>query len=29
VVPWVVRVDHLGEARAIAPATADYTPSDQ
>jgi type IV secretion system protein VirB5 len=28
VVPWVVQVDQLGEARAIAPATADYTPSD-
>ncbi|HEY8065815.1 MAG TPA: conjugal transfer protein TrbF [Methylosinus sp.] len=28
VVPWVVQIDHLGEARAIAPATADYTPSD-
>lgn len=28
VVPWVVEVDKLGEARAIAPATADYTPSD-
>ncbi|MBY6243778.1 conjugal transfer protein TrbF [Methylosinus sp. Sm6] len=28
VVPWVVEIDQLGEARAIAPATADYTPSD-
>jgi type IV secretory pathway TrbF-like protein len=28
VVPWVVEIDRLGEARAIAPATADYTPSD-
>jgi type IV secretion system protein TrbF len=28
VVPWVVQIDQLGEARAIAPATADYTPSD-
>jgi type IV secretory pathway TrbF-like protein len=28
VVPWVVQIDKLGEARAVAPATADYTPSD-
>jgi type IV secretion system protein VirB5 len=28
VVPWVVEIDKLGEARTIAPATADYTPSD-
>jgi type IV secretion system protein VirB5 len=28
VVPWVVQIDQLGEARAITPATADYTPSD-
>ncbi|MBY6243684.1 conjugal transfer protein TrbF [Methylosinus sp. Sm6] len=28
VVPWVVQVDQLGEARAVAPAIADYTPSD-
>jgi type IV secretion system protein TrbF len=28
VVPWVVQVDKLGEAQAIAPAVADYTPSD-
>jgi type IV secretory pathway TrbF-like protein len=28
VVPWVVEIDRLGDARAIAPATADYTPSD-
>jgi len=28
VVPWVVEIDRIGEARAIAPATADYTPSD-
>jgi type IV secretory pathway TrbF-like protein len=28
IVPWVVQIDQLGEARAIAPATADYTPSD-
>jgi len=28
VVPWVVEIDQLGEARAVAPATADYTPSD-
>ena len=28
VVPWVVQVDKLGQARAVAPATADYTPAD-
>ena len=28
VVPWVVQVDKLGAAQAVAPATADYTPSD-
>lgn len=28
VVPWVVQVDKLGEAQAVAPASADYTPSD-
>jgi type IV secretory pathway TrbF-like protein len=28
VVPWVVEIDQLGEAHAVAPATADYTPSD-
>lgn len=28
VVPWVVQVDRLGQAQAIAPATADYHPSD-
>ncbi|ATQ68895.1 MULTISPECIES: conjugal transfer protein TrbF [Methylosinus] len=28
VVPWVVEIDQLGEARAVASATADYTPSD-
>jgi type IV secretory pathway TrbF-like protein len=28
VVPWVVQVDRLGQAQAIAPAVADYTPSD-
>ncbi|MBB4383543.1 conjugal transfer protein TrbF [Bradyrhizobium sp. SBR1B] len=28
VVPWVVQVDKLGEAQAIAPAVADYRPSD-
>jgi type IV secretory pathway TrbF-like protein len=28
VVPWVVQVDKLGQAQAVAPATADYTPSD-
>ncbi|KAJ8138613.1 hypothetical protein OY671_008174, partial [Metschnikowia pulcherrima] len=27
-VPWVVQVDRLGQAQAIAPAVADYTPSD-
>jgi type IV secretion system protein TrbF len=28
VVPWVVQIDKLGQAQAIAPATADYQPSD-
>lgn len=28
VVPWVVQVDNLGQAQAVAPATADYQPSD-
>lgn len=28
IVPWVVQVDKLGQAQAIAPATADYRPSD-
>ena len=28
VVPWVVQVDKLGQAQAVAPATVDYTPSD-
>ncbi|MGQ3180214.1 MAG: conjugal transfer protein TrbF [Blastomonas fulva] len=28
VVPWVVQVDKLGEAQAIAPAVADYRPTD-
>jgi len=28
IVPWVVQVDHLGQAQAVAPATADYRPSD-
>lgn len=28
VVPWVVQVDKLGQAQAVAPATADYTPND-
>lgn len=28
VVPWVVQVDDLGQAQAVAPATADYRPSD-
>ncbi|MGL5008298.1 MAG: conjugal transfer protein TrbF [Paracoccaceae bacterium] len=28
VVPWVVEVDSLGEARTIAPATAEYQPTD-
>jgi type IV secretion system protein VirB5 len=28
VVPWVVQIDKLGEAQAVAPATADYQPSD-
>ena len=28
VVPWVVQVDKLGQAQAVAPATVDYTPND-
>lgn len=28
VVPWVVQVDNLGEAQAVAPAAADYRPTD-
>ena len=28
IVPWVVQVDKLGEAQAVAPASADYRPSD-
>jgi type IV secretion system protein VirB5 len=28
VVPWVVQVDKIGEAQAVAPAIPDYTPSD-
>ena len=28
VVPWVVQVDDLGQAQAVAPATADYRPTD-
>ncbi len=28
IVPWVVEVDHLGQTQAVAPATADYRPSD-
>ena len=28
IVPWVVQVDRLGTAQAIAPATADYQPND-
>lgn len=28
IVPWVVEVDKLGEARAVAPAERDYTPAD-
>jgi len=28
IVPWVVEVDKLGEAQAVAPAIADYKPSD-
>lgn len=28
IVPWVVEVDRLGEARTVAPATPDYQPSD-
>lgn len=28
IVPWVVEVDRLGDARSVAPATPDYQPSD-
>ena len=28
ITPWVVEVDKLGEARAVAPADADYAPTD-
>ncbi|MFB9951650.1 conjugal transfer protein TrbF [Rhizobium puerariae] len=28
IVPWVVQVDRLGQAQAVAPATADYRPTD-
>ena len=28
IVPWVVQVDKFGEAQAVAPATADYIPTD-
>ncbi|NHN89445.1 conjugal transfer protein TrbF [Acetobacter conturbans] len=28
IVPWVVQVDHLGEAQVVAPATAGYRPAD-
>jgi len=28
VVPWVVQIDKLGQAQAVAPATADYRPTD-
>lgn len=28
VVPWVVQVDNLGQAQSVAPATADYRPTD-
>lgn len=28
VVPWIVEVDRFGEARAVAPATADFKPTD-
>ena len=28
IVPWVVQVDHLGEAQVVAPADADYRPTD-
>ncbi|NKB79497.1 conjugal transfer protein TrbF [Ochrobactrum daejeonense] len=28
VVPWVVQVDNLGQAQTVAPATADYRPTD-
>src|SRR3974390_3363634 len=28
IVPWIVQVDKLGEAQVVAPAAADYQPSD-
>jgi type IV secretion system protein VirB5 len=28
IVPWVVQIDKLGEAQAVAPAIADYQPTD-
>ena len=28
ITPWVVQVDKLGQAQAVAPATADYRPTD-
>ncbi|MGY6770924.1 conjugal transfer protein TrbF [Komagataeibacter sp. NFXK3] len=28
ITPWVVQVDHLGQAQVVAPATAGYTPAD-
>ncbi|MFP5455438.1 MAG: conjugal transfer protein TrbF, partial [Alphaproteobacteria bacterium] len=28
IVPWVVQVDNLGQAQAVAPAQADYRPTD-
>jgi type IV secretion system protein TrbF len=28
ITPWVVQVDHLGQAQAVAPAVADYRPTD-
>jgi type IV secretion system protein VirB5 len=28
IVPWIVQVDHLGQAQAVEPATADYRPTD-
>ena len=28
IVPWVVQVDNLGQAQTVAPATADYRPTD-
>ena len=28
IVPWVVQVDNLGQAQTVAPANADYRPTD-